>query len=242
MNTLLRSRPVKLLAVLAAFATAASAQITVVSYLVGDYSEIGTMPDPVTSSAGITAGDLFYSIPPAGTPTPQTPGYSSATDTFYANAVTLPSALQNNRYLAFTLTIADGYTMDLTSLSFNLGGTNTTADTYTVNAALRTSIDSLNNVGNTVTSSFGNTGGGAGSFTLFPKSIDLSSVGSLQGLSGTTTFYLHFWDSVDTQNMSMRINNIVLEGTVTSIPEPSSAAIGAGLVVVVAAGLRRRRR
>lgn len=239
MNTFLRSRLVKLLTVMAVVATAASAQTTVASYLVGDYASTTTMPDPVTSSAGITAGDLFYSIPAVSG---QTPTYSSGTDTFYANAVTLPAALQSDKYLAFTLTVQEGYTMDLTSLSFNLGGTNTTADTYTVNAALRTSIDSLNNVGNTVTSSFGKTGADAGSFTLFPKSIDLSSVGSLQGLSGTTTFYLHFWDSVDTQNMSMRINNIVLDGSVTAIPEPSSAAIGAGLVVVVAAGLRRRRR
>jgi hypothetical protein len=70
-------------------------------------------------------------------------------------------------------------------------------------------------------------------------SISLSS-SEYQGLTGTITFRIYAYDDSDSTGDMDRLDNVVLNGTLSAIPEPSSFALLAGMFGLCLVALRRR--
>lgn len=233
-----------------ALVSSSSAQ-TLVTYMFGDQSTAAALqaPDAGSVPGNVTAGNLTHTVP---TVSGQTPGFSTTFDMFFANAATLansqPAIGATQGYLTFTLTVAEGHQLNLSGLSFKLGVSAGTAYNdatgYTTNAALRTSLDGFSTNVATVSETFTSIpafGSNAANIMFATKNINLGAA-AFQSIAGTVTFNLHLWDSSDLQNLTVRLDEIALSGTVSAIPEPSTFAALAGLVAVAAAGGARRRR
>ncbi|HEY0009319.1 MAG TPA: PEP-CTERM sorting domain-containing protein [Tepidisphaeraceae bacterium] len=165
-------------------------------------------------------------------------GFSSSTgNAFLRSGVTgadAAAAAADTDFLSFTVTAAPGLTLDLETLSFNLGASNNTtvggpdpfANTIYVTAA-------GSSVG-TDSFSVGNTSGGPVLDTT--STLDLSGA-AFDGLT-SITFRFAFSDNADLSDVSLnRLDNVVLNGT-AAVPEPTAMAL-LGLGSLVA--LRRRR-
>jgi hypothetical protein len=156
------------------------------------------------------------------------------------------TAFTNNQFVSFSLTIAAGTVVNLSSLS--LSYTSTVALANISNARVFSSIDGFDNI---VDDTIGTLGKGANTATggPFTSSISLSlpqsntargsnvTNGEFTGLTNTTvTFYLPWIDN-ETGTTFTDVDDIVL--TFDIVPEPSTFALGGlGLVVL----LRRKRR
>ena len=78
-------------------------------------------------------------------------------------------------------------------------------------------------------------------YPIIGGSIDLSGA-QFQNITTTTEFRFYLSDDTGGSDYIHRIDNVVLNGTVTAVPEPSSLALlGAG-AALLAAALRRRKR
>lgn len=154
---------------------------------------------------------------------------------------TLAGAITDADYFEFAITVASGSTMNLSSLSFDHLGSTTTGTPlpYESSLSLFSSIDGFTaaNVLGTSTETM-TTNVGAASTFLATENVSLSAP-SFQNLTGTTTFRIYGYDNQNDNNDILRLDNIILEGTVTSIPEPSSTALlGLGFSTML---LRRRK-
>ncbi len=165
------------------------------------------------------------------------------TTTHYANLdnissiTTITDAVANNVYGQFSVTVADGSYLDLSSLAFGMrNDRGNDGEVFTVH--LRSSLDSYANDIATVTQS----GDSAITTVETSESIDLSGA-AFQNLAGTTTFRLYMVSNIDesrAQSQFVRISpNVVLNGTI--IPEPGSIAL-AGLGSLMLLPRRRRAR
>lgn len=153
------------------------------------------------------------------------------------------SAFTNNRYVSFSVTIAAGTVVNLTSLSLKYDSS--IAAGAISNARVFSSIDGFDNIAN---DTIGTLGKGTASPQAGTSTISLSnpsgngSVGSnvangdFTGLTDTTvTFYLPWIDN-ETGNLFTDVDDITL--TFDIVPEPSSVLLGAiGLLPL----LRRKR-
>lgn len=150
-----------------------------------------------------------------------------------------PTIWRLNDHITFFVTVDAGYALNLSSLTFQLGGTTGTS-AYNTNAVMRSSLDSYaTSIGsafsqsvaaNVSTPSYGN------------KSADLTGT-SFQSLVGPLMFRLYVWDDSALTSTYTRVDSLVLNGTISAVPEPSgwsALAGGAGLLWV--ALVRRRRR
>ena len=109
------------------------------------------------------------------------------------------------------MTAAPGYELDLTSLTFNYAFQNNHNQT----AHLASSLDSYGSVIGTAAASFNS------SYPL--RTIDLSGV-EFQDL-GSITFRLSLTDDNGSSSRGHYVDNLVLSGDVTLIPEPASLAL-----------------
>lgn len=241
MNTLLRSRPVKLLAVLAAFATVASGYAATITY---DFTAGSVAASVVGDDAGLLTAGNFTKAGGGD--------FSSATGTAYlaisATGTTQSAALTDTDYFSFTLTPQVGETLSLSSFTLDFGGSASQVSqgtTFTSNIVIQSSVGGFGSANPTLAvtpASYVSTSATDHQIRLTSAVVDLSG-GDFTSLSSSVTFRIMFYYSNvsgGNGNYSYRLDNVAL--STASIPEPSSAAIGAGLVVVVAAGLRRRRR
>jgi hypothetical protein len=146
------------------------------------------------------------------------------------------NSITANSYASFSVTVSDAATLDLTSFDY---------DWSTINTYLHGFALFSDETGFTLASqSYG--GSFADSKDELPRnltnqSIDLSGITALQGLTDTTVeFRLYFFENSGSATRSQTLDNIVLNGDVTLIPEPSSFALMslAGLLLFT---LRRRR-
>jgi hypothetical protein len=230
--------PLVLSALLLASASVANGAV-ILRYLDDEVSS-GTSQPRSFQAANITGGNLGF------TGYTGTVGFSGTYDNGYASGEIVDNGTLNvNEYFSFSVTIAAGYQLDLSSLTFTLGAsTNTAPDgSYTTNAFVRSSLDLSTNLpiaNNTAVIPAGSSAGG--SFpNAQPVTVDLSS---LQGLTGSITFRLYFTDAMtgtgQSYDASTRFDNLILNGDVTAVPEPASATwlALAGLPFIA----RRRRR
>lgn len=160
-------------------------------------------------------------------------------NSFYASA---PFMIVNrsfdddaSQYWQFTVTAADGYELDLTSFTFDgARGGASAPRTYSV----RTSVGGTG---------FGAPSIGSGEFT-FQRSGDASATDTMPtftfDLSGpefqnltSITFRVFFDTPGVSQNID--IDNVTVNGMVSPIPEPSTAALGLGAALLM---LRKRSR
>jgi trimeric autotransporter adhesin len=138
----------------------------------------------------------------------------------------LAEAIAANDYFTWSLTASENYTLSISSIDFNFQRSNTGGADW----ALRSSVDSF---GSDLASFTGLANGTS-------ESIDLSAA----GLDGLSSIEFRFYGynrtgTAGTAGFEGTGDDLVVNGTVTVVPEPASIAlIGAGLALV--SGFRRR--
>jgi hypothetical protein len=208
-------------------AAAITPTTTAADTLAGNFTFGTSSPDPDgrVAASGNDGGNVFY---------------EPANGTADSNA---SSAITNNFYSAFTIEPNSGFALNLSTLTFNYGGTSDVTVSFTANFFVRSSTDGFAaDVGTTFSKSIP-ANLSIPAYTL--ASIDLSGA-AFQNLSAPVTFRIYaFADNYSGSFVIAdrpRIDAINLAGTVGAIPEPSSAAL-----MIVAGGmagvcLRRRMR
>jgi MYXO-CTERM domain-containing protein len=120
---------------------------------------------------------------------------------------------------------------------FNLG-TTTTITSFTTNFFVRTSIDNFaTTVGGPFTENQQLVSGG-GAFT--GRNVDLSA---LADITSPVEIRIYLYDDVHSNLRTARVDNVVLNGNVTAVPEPGSLVIWfVGLLGAFGFVVFRRRR
>lgn len=162
---------------------------------------------------------------------------SSAADTFGGtgfDTTSLASAIAIDDFLSITLTPGAGFALDLSNLSFNSGvGTAVT----NFNVSVQSSATGFSTGSSIASFSFSTQGAPA-------QSITLSGISELQGITSAIEFRLFGWrDSTGSSTFRIRDlsgSDLVINGTVSAIPEPSTYAAILGGVALVGAWFRRR--
>lgn len=202
------------------------AAVIVANYTFSGGSTASSDTDPTSSAGNVARGSGL----PGG-------GFSSSTSTAFARSIDTAAdpatAISGNSYFTFTLTPTPG-PVNLSALTFdtlyNLAGGTTGAGPQ-ANYFVRSSLDGFTtDIGPTFTESVQNN---VGSGTATNRFVDLSGP-AFQGLTSPITFNIYIYDNSTSNDLTPRLDNIVLT------PEPTStvvAAVGIGL-----AALRRRRR
>ena len=164
---------------------------------------------------------------------------SAAADTFGGsgfNATSLASAITGNQYLSFTLIPTTGYAVSFTSLSL-LSGVSTATTSF--HGEVLSSATGFNSGASLHSYSFSST-----SAPL--QSITLSGVSALQNVTGPVEFRIYGWrDTGGTSTFRLRSltgTDLVLNGTVSAVPEPSTYAAILGALTLAGVVMHRRRR
>jgi hypothetical protein len=163
---------------------------------------------------------------------------ASAADTFGGsgfNTTSLAAAIAGDDYLSITITPGAGHNLSITSLSLLTG--------------VSTAVTSFH--GEILSSATGFTASDAVHSYLFAttsapiQSITLSGVSALQNVLGPIEFRVYGWrDTAGTSSFRFRNlsgSDLVITGSVTAIPEPSTCAAILGLVALAGVTIRRRR-
>lgn len=203
-----------------------SSAVVLANYEFAGGSALSTDTEPVT-----TAEDYLATIAP-NTSTYSGISSSSANAFFFSfqTAGDLVGSIAENDYHTFTLE-TNGATVNLDALNFSQEFWNT-ATTLTFSVSVLSSFDGFAtpglNLGNFSIAGSGYTNGDTAAVA---RSIDLSSIAQFQGLTSNVDFRFYFYDNSSATDRTHRLDNIVLNGTVTPVPEPSSQAL-----VIVAIG------
>jgi hypothetical protein len=190
----------------------------------------------VNQSGGGPAGNFTYNG--------NTDIASSWSITFDSAATNFAGAVTAGNYFTFSITPDAGHQLDLTSITFQVasGSSNTSSNRafYLVTESNPANFSSSSTVLST-----DRTPGGGGTIPVqadpvtntVPKdySVDLSSFTGI-----TTTQYFRFYLQASI-GQSLTFDDIIVNGTVSAIPEPSSFAALAGLAGLGLAARRRRR-
>ncbi len=129
-------------------------------------------------------------------------------------------AVSGNDYFTFTLTPAGGFALNLTSLTFDSAIFGNITATFFV----RSSADNfVSDLGITTTTLTGFTG------------TNISLTGSaFQNVTAPLTFRVYVFDTADNGNRGDLLDNIIINGSVVLIPEPSTGitfATGTGFLL-----------
>lgn len=140
------------------------------------------------------------------------------------------AALADESYLSFTVNAASGYLLSLSKLKFDFGGSSASSvsGAFTSNIVVQSIVG---DVGTILHQEAQNVGAGA---TTFNTGNEISLSGSQFQALSSVTFEFRFFDGVDDANLVNRLDNVVLEGTVSAVPEPAAlamAGLGAGALL-----------
>ncbi len=189
-------------------ALSSSAAVLVRYELPGSYT-------PTTVDPNVTATDVGQ----VGLPNISSP-ITTQVLRIPANNINNATPTSSTDYIWFTVTPDNPLTLDLTSLTFRADRlTNPVGGTYPARFSVFSSVDSY------TTSLTGNvelTG------TMTGYTVDLSAP-AYQGLS-SVTFRIAFGDDSDASGSRVRIDNLILNGTV--VPKPHEYAALAGLCLL----------
>lgn len=223
-----------------AFAVSTAGAATLVSYMGMDIpANIQSLAaDSGSVALHLTASNLTQAVDGTGTNS----AFSGTSDAFFGRADvvanTLSASVSNNDYILFSVTVAGGYALNLSSLAFKLGGT-TGDGAYTTNAVLRSSVDGFAaNIGGSFSQSLG---ANVTAATYGDKTADLGGV-SFQSLVGIIQFRLYLWDNSTLTTTYTRVDSLVLSGAIAPVPEPAGLAAIAGSAGLVWVTVMRRRR
>lgn len=203
----------------------------------GNYTNSEPLPAGIQSANGISfAGGLTEVVSPSGT------GISSGAGTentlfvrsTIVHGTTAAAAVTADDYFSFQITITPGYRLDLTSVGFD----HWTSNSYSSNVAVYYTLGGADFSSEAVAVKIGEDTENLG--TRSPALLSGNLSGD-EALTGQVTFHFLFWDpnNVNTSNMVTRLDDIVVNGVVSQIPEPSLTMI-AGASFVFSILLRRR--
>lgn len=164
-------------------------------------------------------------------------GRTEDTGTATADGDTLAEAIADGSYIGFTFD-ANGSSTDLNSLAFDHSFTSV-FDGGSFSLAVMNSDTGFTDGDEleTFTFTFADKNDSNTNVDPVGRFIDLSSVASLQGVTGTTEFRFYLYDNSNSQSRINRVANVTLDGDV--VPEPTSLALlGLGGLCMMS---RRRR-
>lgn len=197
------------------------------------------------SAEGVTVGDITrgtnYGAPVSSAVFNQNgistnPGLAMNNVAFQAN-YTLATAVANDAYFEFSVSADDGYEFDLTSITF--GARRASGGSGPNNLALRSSLDGFS--ANMAAQSIAGT-------TLDPTEVIFNLGESVQNMTDTVVFRIYGYARTGSGGYGILTISadsaapFTINGTVSTVPEPSAFATLVGVVVLGATALRRRRR
>lgn len=213
------------------FACASAQAVTVASYDFSDGLNATTTDPALTVSAALTVGAGISGFDTTGGLF-AVDGAQSGTDGVNLSSLNqaLGQGITENNFISFEVDIPAGETVDFTSINFN----------YSTIAAFDFAFGVFSSetgfaAGDQLSGQFAN---GFNDFVLSGP-VDLSGNADLQGLTDTSVEFRFYFAENSTSNTRIHnLDNILLEGDITSVPEPSSLGL---LSLVALMGFRRRR-
>jgi hypothetical protein len=192
------------------------AQAQLVTYTFGSAGSPTTDANSVTTnlSASVFSGSVGSPGTGSGTPV-----YSAGSGGSFFSASSWTGAAPGGNYFEFTLTPADGYRFDVTSVSFGYRATSTGPTAF----AFRSSSDGY--ASDLAAGSLTNDGSWYASGAV---SITLSA------LASGTTFRV-YGSGASAAGGTLRLDDVTLNGTVSAVPEPATVAALAGLAALLTA-------
>jgi hypothetical protein len=171
-------------------------------------------------------------------------GFSGNSDTAFMfsqhTTDTLAGAISNDDYYSFTVTVEENYQLNLDSLLFNHIAY---AETNSIQSDLAVFIGTPFGDGDEIASSTVTDTDTETALTSSLEDVDVSTI----VLTGVTEIRIYNWDNSDVESSAengwffTRLDDVVLNGEVSAIPEPSSYALLAGCFGLAWVMLRRRR-
>lgn len=205
-------------------ASTLAAQTTLVRY-----SFTGNVTTPTITHADLTASSFGSNL--LGTTSNSSPvssGYTGSSGSYYFYSDAWTGSAPGSNYFSFSLTPDPGMSVSLASISFGYKGSSTLAPTSFL---LRSSADNYSS--NLLTGSLTADATNAW-YNTGTQSVTLS-------FTSTTTFRIYA-GGASNAGATLRLDDVVMSGSTSAIPEPSTYAAIAGLSALVFASLRRRRR
>ncbi len=206
--------------------TASSNAAVLANYSFAEWNVTGTTPDNINDT--YTNLDALKDVNLLSTSI-VTAGFNEGGNGSYDNEINVSTWSDGT----MTLTLDVGTSiLNLDSIDLNIARNGTGAPAAMEINLGATQLATFDSMG------IHNGGGGALDSTGFGKSFALSGNAAAQGLTGVVTLVIDREDS-DTLNGNLRINDLVVNGTITAVPEPSTTAlIGLGGLALI---LRRRK-
>lgn len=153
------------------------------------------------------------------------------------------NTLNNGAYLSFSLTVAEGYSLSIDSVSLQAAsGSSNTSDSSVRAFYVLSSLSGFSNESEKILLQGSNADGlptrASGALKDFSTPLSSSVYQSIAG--GTTVeFRLYIQAAGNTQNLEF--DNFILTGSLTAIPEPASATLLLGLIASAGFLFVRRR-
>jgi hypothetical protein len=193
----------------------------------------------LTAAPGITGGSGGSALNGYSTATPVNSGSAVATSPVRfvratADSTTIGAAVTNGDYFSFSLTPADGFQLDLESITIDLSVNGTTTSSNTASYAFSSAVGGLGTLASNTVSL---TAPGASAINYTRNTFTFSDPG-LTNITSATEFRLFVSNSLVNDGAIARFDNIIINGSLTAVPEPSVTMLGTLGVL----GLLRRRR
>ena len=219
----------------AAILTSVTAQAAVIA----EYNFSGNLDSSATPVTGVTANAVTEGAGIGGSG-----GYSTAQNLYTEGTITgadLDGEVTGLRYHSFTIDVASGFQMDLTSLTLDAGYSMSATDFggKIMTQSLLTSVGGFSGaaVVGSISSDLTAYPGSSATMVYKPWVIDLNDA-AFQGLTGSTEFRFYMTDNSSKPGRH-RMDDFVLNGEISAVPEPSCAALlGLGGFSLI---MRRRR-
>jgi hypothetical protein len=230
-------------AVVLAWSSSAGFAAVLAQYNFDSYSPNSNTNGPATSASavqptGATASAFTFAISSDESPGFTDSGFSTSGSNHAfirtsATGSTVGDATVDDDFFTFSVTADAGQKLNLSTLTFSFAASNNQSNSG-ASSLTSTAYVYINGMGiGSAAVSAPNT---TGTVSFSGESIDLSAA-ELQGLAAATV-KVAFADDVNSFAAVNRIDNVVLNGTVTAVPEPATLALAA--MALGGLGLRRR--
>ncbi len=224
-----------LLGILAAAILPAGAATLARYQFSGNYLNNFTLPAGITSAGPISfAPGLTETLPSsnAGFGISSNPANTLYLRSAILHETTVAAAIGADDYFSFDVTITPGFTLDLNSITAShWTSTASPTDSYTSNVAVYYTLNGTDFSSEAVAVKLGEQSTGNTAVTQHTFSENL---GGNEALTGTVRFHFVFWDPAGTnlENRVARLDDIIVDGTVTAVPESSMLSIVLSLSLI----------